>query len=558
MIIFCLAAAVMRHPRMPVIDTSYRWLYLHADLSKQPELDKSIKTIDEAAHVGYNGVVFEDPQMESGPTVTPAYNTALQSVVTEAKKQNIELIPAIAPIGSPDAFLARDPSLAESMPCRNVRYTVTNGVMKGSDPAIPIVNGTFDAFTGEVPNGFTATHQQDVKVGPDTAVKHGGASSLRVDGQPTSKAGQGGVTYKQTLVLRPWHQYRISVWTKANNSAGAALNLSILSATGHPIAFLDWNNTPDWTKNDLIFNSQDDGSTTLSIVVQPLPNSQIWIDDLTLEDVGFLNITRRANCPVIIHGDDGVIYREVTDLNKLIDPFYPSGAFSGIYDIVHPAPTPTVSPLSRIHEGQTVLLDFYAPIIVGGRATICPSESKTRAALRSEIQKVIGLIHPHTVLLNVSNVRSLGWDPGCEASGMTAGEIIAKFMRDETILVHSFDKTIQIATFSDMFDPNGNALDQFFLMKGSATDSIDGVSKDTLILNCNYLHPTESLGFFAGQGYTQILWGFNDNVNPTIPIADWEKIASSLQGIKGFAYATTAGDYSHLADFKKSATDAAK
>jgi len=135
---------------------------------------------------------------------------------------------------------------------------------------------------------------------------------------------------------------------------------------------------------------------------------------------------------------------------------------------------------------------------------------------------------------------------------------VAKFVADECALVRSVDKSIQIATFSDMFDPNQNALDQFFLMKGSAAGSIKGVPKDAIIANCNFLHPSESLGFFEEQGFKQILWGYNDNADHIIPVSDWAKLASGKPGIKGFAYVTRSDDYTHLADFKQAATGGPK
>jgi len=562
MLTLCLATAIFGFSHsshgLASIDTSYKWFYLQADLSKQPDVDKATKAIDSAAQAGYNGVIFEDATLETGPTVTPAYNAALQQIVGQAKRLNIELIPSISPIGSAEAFLSRDPSIVESMPCKSVRFTLTTGLLKPSEPVTPIVNGGFDAFTGDLPTGFTGTHQLDVKVAQDTAVKHGGASSLRVDGQPTSVAGKGGVAYKQALVVRPWHQYRISIWTKATKAVGASLDLSILSSAGRQIGFMRWNNTPDWTKNDMLFNSQDETNASLSIVVQPVPDAQVWLDDLTFEDVGLLNITRRGNCPVVIRGDDGVIYNEGLDVNKVVDPFYTPANWTGRFDISHATPTPTVGPISRIHEGQSVLMDYYAAAIVDGGATICPNESRTRAALRAEVKKVVGLTHPHFVLLKISNVRALGWDPGCEATGLTAGEIISKFVKDETGLIRSVDKSVQIVLPSDMFDPNDNALDQFFLMKGSAAGSIKGVPKDAIILNSNFTHPAESLGFFAGQGYQQVLWGYNDNADHIKSISDWEKIAGNMQGIKGYAYVTRTGDYSHLTDFSQFAAAGAR
>jgi len=326
------------HGQVP-IDTTYRWFLLSTYTPRDADVVSALKSIDDAGAAGYNGVVFQDLSLASRTTITPAHLANIQKLLAEAKKMNIEVIPMTAPLGQD--LLDQDPSLAESMPCRNVRFTLTNGQFKPSDPVPPIINGGLETFAGTVPTGFKGgNHGPDVAVFQDTAVHHGGASCMRIEGQPTSKNGTAGVWMEQPLKVLPWHNYRASIWSKSTNASGSGVYLNVLTTSGLQIGFPNWHDSADWVRSDTVFNSEGNTDLTLVLGVQPVPTAKIWLDDVTFDNAGLLNITRRDDCPVNIRGDDGTIYNEGADIAPLLDGFHSKGMGPGHLEVEHDAPPP--------------------------------------------------------------------------------------------------------------------------------------------------------------------------------------------------------------------------
>ena len=557
MLLLCLASILLSARCQSPAQTSpvmtYRWFQLEVNLLKPGDLDKALKTIEAASVAGYNGVIFKDSTLQSGAKYSPAYITALSQVTAEAKKMSVEFIPSVAPIGSATGLLQGKLSLAESMPYKNVHFTVTGGHLKPSDPVGPITNGGFDTIAGDLPTGFKAAAHPGVAAFLDTAVKHAGAGALRIEAQATIQPANQ-VMYEQSVSVVPWHQYRLGIWTKTATAQKALVTLKPLSTTGVLLAYHNWVNTPDWAKSVMVFNSQDNTQINIQLLVQPMAaNAKIWIDDLAIEDVGILNITRRDDCPLVIRGDDGTIYNEYVDVDDVNDTFIPPGTTTPQLDITHDPKPPIVLGNSRLRETQQIVMDYYAAILVDNKPTICFNSPPARALLRSEIKRVIALTHPHFMFFDIANVKALGWDPGCENTAKTTGEMLSDFLKNETANVHAIDPKIKISTYTNMYDPNANSKDSYFYAKGGTSGSIIGVPKDTIFLNDNFANGLPSLGFFARLGYPQILLGFFDNAAEVPTIDKWEKTSTGLKGIMGFGYISPSGDYSHLPDFFKTA-----
>jgi len=213
-------------------------------------------------------------------------------------------------------------------------------------------------------------------------------------------------------------------------------------------------------------------------------------------------------------------------------------------------PPPAVLSNSRLHEGQSVLMDYYSAALTrDGGPALCVNTPKAKALLKQQIERSIGIIHPHFLFLSDSEDRVMGWDPACEATGLNAAGLLSKLVRDETAMAKAIDPSIQIVLYNDMFDPFQNSKDTYYLDKGGTAGSINGVPKDTIFVNWNFPHTIESLNFFSRLGYRQIIFGFYDNRDGAIPIDKWEKMVSGIPGIKGFGYASWIQDYSQLGQF---------
>lgn len=470
----------------------------------------------------------------------------------EAKKMNVDLIPSILQLeGAP--ILARDPSLVESIPYRHERFVVTGGMLKSAESPLPIVNGGFEAFTGELPTGFKGVHKDDLALFQDKAMKHAGVSSLRVEGKKPGAT----MTFTQSLVVEPWHHYRLAIWSQTADPQGttipSSLQMNVLSSANVSIGDPQWRPTAAWAMSSTAFNSQDDITVTLSLTISPAVNGKIWVDDLTIADIGLVNVTRRPDCPLLARGDDGVIYNEGVNFARIKDPYLAPGFGPGHFDVTHDLPPLPLTPVTRLQEGQAVNIDFYAAELRDGQPSICINERKARNLFKEDIKRVISLMHPRFLFFDADHVDVLGWDEACEASGRPAGQMVAKFIRDETAAAKKIDPTIQIVTCDDMLDlaplPPADAL----FIKGGLGEIIDGLPKGTLILNRNHLKSADALKVIAKHGFVQVLCCSLDKSAGDPPIATIEKLAFGVPGIGGFSYFTQTDDYSHLGEFFKSA-----
>ena len=77
-------------------------------------------------------------------------------------------------------------------------------------------------------------------------------------------------------------------------------------------------------------------------------------------------------------------------------------------------------------------------------------------------------------------------------------------------IVRDLDPKANIVIWSDMFDPNHNAVDRYYAVNGSLKGSWEGLPADVTIVNWNSGKAADSLKFFAGRGHKQILAGFYD------------------------------------------------
>jgi len=103
----------------------------------------------------------------------------------------------------------------------------------------------------------------------------------------------------------------------------------------------------------------------------------------------------------------------------------------------------------------------------------------------------------------------------------------------------------RVHVWSDMFDPAHNAVERYYLVRGSW----DGLPPSVVIINWISGHADESLPFFAGRGHKQVLAGYYDG--DPLRIGLWLAEARKVQGVIGVMYTTWKHDYSKLEEFAK-------
>ncbi len=242
-----------------------RLFYVQMNLQVAENADRLVDLIGRAEEAGYNGFVLADYKLNVLDRVPEHYFTNVARVKAAARAAGIEIIPAVFPIGYSAGLLAHDPNLAEGLPVVAAPFVV-QGHEAVLDPqsAPQLENGDFENADGDRFAGFRYQDDVGVATHADRAVRHGGTTSLRIQG--LSLGGNRRVI--QPVAVRPFACYRLSAWVKTQNVADpGSFRLLAIGAgkDARPLTFLEGGVKPtqDWARLDVVFNSLDNDAVNL-------------------------------------------------------------------------------------------------------------------------------------------------------------------------------------------------------------------------------------------------------------------------------------------------------
>jgi hypothetical protein len=537
------AAAVLFPP------LKYRWVYLQTNFFTPNNVEAAIELTHRAARDGYNGIVYCDSKIQSLDPFPDFYKKAVNRFRAVAKSENIEVIPGIRPVGYADGMLHLDPSLIESLPCKNVAFTVHGGQLT-PDLTNFFVNGDFTRFKGDTLQGLTYQDAIGKATFVDRQVEHGGTPSLRIDDPKNASDSHGNCRLVEALTLQPFHQYRVSFWAKSQNFESASdFRVLALKPDGSSLSFqnVDLQPTQGWTQHSVVFDSLDNPDVKIYIGVWGGKSGKMWLSSISVTDAGFLNVDRRALCPVEMTDSAGRRLREGIDYAKVVDPGFGSIPYAGEFDFQHPSPLINVLN-GALKEGDLVTASYDAATATdSGKTSLCLADPKTPQMEKAEIARAEDLFHSAGYLVEQDEMRVQGWCGACAQSGKTTAQLLA----DDIHRSVGFLNGKQAFIWSDMFDPFHNAAPNYYLCKGSLVGTWKGLPPGTIILNWNSGHAVESLSFFHQLGLGQILAGYYDA--PVENIKPWLKEAKSIGNLQGVMYTTWTGNYGDLESFAKAA-----
>lgn len=537
---FCIASSVL----------PYRWVYVQTNLQVPKNADMLIELIPRAKRAGYNGIVLADTKLQRLDSVPDWYFANARRLLAKAKENQIDLIPAIWPMGYASAMLGHDVNLIEGMPVQKAPFVVHGSEARPEDESNLLANGGLEQTAQGKLAGLSMQDGPGVSSIPDPQVKHEGAQSIRMENfHQGNEAGNARLVW--TVPVRPHRQYRISAWVKTQDLRGY-VQVTALDETGRSLTINDLplTGTRDWSQIQMSFNSLQNRQVRLYIGVWGGKAGRIWWDDVKLQDGGLLNVLRRAGCPVEVASDKGETFTEGKDYARIEDPKLGATPWAGEYEAEHQSPSLRILPNSRIKNGQRLLVSFFhAKTGPNNQAAICLSEPKTAEVMRDELQRVADLFHPKGFFWSHDEIRVGGWCAACLKTGLTPGGILAANARLGAQIQNRIQKGSEIYVWSDMFDPFHNAVDNYYLTNGTLAKSWEGLSKDAIVVNWNSGKAKDSLSFFAHRGNRQILAGYYDS--PTENFKPWLAEAAKVQGVVGVMYTTWVGNYDDLEAFAK-------
>ena len=524
-----------------------RWFYAAHNLLVDKSVDDLVALIGRAGKSGYNGVLLADYKFNILERMPPNYFRNVARVREAATKAGIEIVPGVFPIGYSDGLLAHDPNLAEGLPVKDAPFVVKGGeAVLEPDPAAQVRNGDLEDVRGNVFAGFSFQDDPGVTTFADRAVVHHGKVSCRMQ----DVAGRN-CRLTQRVKVRPHACYRFSCWVKTEELRPAnAFRLLVLSTGkgGRPLTFHDAGLKPtqDWAPVDVVFNSLDESEVQVYAGQWGGQGGKLWLDELTLEELPLVNVLRRDGCPLLVTSPDGkTVYEEGKDFQPVRDPKLGQEPYAGEYSFHHPGPALRLTPDSRIKDGDRLRVSWYHPIITeGSQVMCCLTEPKVYDLLRDQARRVNDLFHPQTFFLSHDEIRVANWCRSCQATGETPGELLAANVRRCVEIIKEVSPKARVVVWSDMFDPNHNAHDNYYLVNGTLEGSWKGLPEDVVLANWNGDKARESLRFFADRGHTQIIAGYYDDGLDNIK--KWEEAAQGVPRVTGFMYTTWQHRYDDL------------
>jgi hypothetical protein len=530
-----------------------RWVYVMTNLQVNANADKLIALIERSAKAGFNGLVLADYKLNVLDRVTQDFFKNLARVQKVAGAAGVELIPAVFPIGYSDGLLAHDPNLAEGVPVDRAPFVVRGRqAVLDPRPAVALNNGDLEESTGDRFPGFGFQDEPGGDTFADANVAHHGCRSCRMaaDGPSPNRR------LVQQVPVRPHACYRISAWVKtAGLSIPSSFRLLAISAGrkgGRSLTFAEGGIEPtqDWKRIEVVFNSLDHDAVNVYAGLWGQGKGTLWIDELAVEELGLVNVLRRPGCPLTVTSDDGrTVYIEGRDFEPVADPKLGQVPFAGEYDTEHAPAALRITPRSRIRDGQRLRVSWYHPILtVGGQVMCCPSEPKTYELLRVQARKVNDLMAPRTFFMSHDEIRVLNWCKACTDRHLTPGQILADNVKRCVAILHDVNPKAEIITWSDMFDPNHNAVKEYYLVNGTLEGSWEGLPSSVTIANWNGGKARPSLEFFAGRGHRQLIAGYYD-VDDLSGFTPWDAAAKDVKGVDGFMYTTWSAKFKLLEEY---------
>lgn len=498
--------------------------------------------LERSAKAGYTGAVLS-AGLDSLGRKSPDYFRRLGEVKAACERLGLELIPSVFSVGYGGGALGYNRHLAEGLPVQDALFVADDreARFEPEDP-VGLRNGGFEEHRGDRFDGY-AFHDQPGEVSfADTAVRHSGESSIRLENFTSNPHGHGRVM--QEVAVKPWRCYRVSLWARAENLAPTSgFQMSVLAGE-RSLAPRTFNlpATGDWRQLVLVFNSFTFDKVRLYAGMWQGRSGRLWLDDWSIEEIGPMNVLHRPGTPVVVRSEDGdTTFVEGRDYRPLEDPRFTP------WNVDHEAPTLKLLEGGRIKPGRRLRVSWYHPMLIhDSQVTLCMAEPELYEIYDREARLLAEHFQPRRVLLNMDEVRMGGTCKACEGSNMA--ELLGECITRQVASLRRYRPDVQVMIWSDMLDPNHNARDNYYLVQGSFEGSWRQVPKDLIIAVWGGTLRESSLRFFGDEGFPVLASCYYDADNLD-EVRRWRAAASALPNVQGFMYTTWQKRYALLEDF---------
>lgn len=510
------ASAPPAAPDLGPLALREKWVYYPLDLSQKVNVDKLIGLMDRAAKVGFTTFLLEDPNFGRLPLMDDVYFSYLERVKAAAAERKIDLVPAMFQIGHSENLLSQDPNLAEGLPVRDQRFVVRGGTARlEADPAVTL-RPEWD--------------HRDATVGPDWVVRDPKGKLARV---------------WQKVRVSPFRQYHVTIRIRTKDFKGTPRIVVFGGGRMLNYNFQGVKPTQDWTVHHAVFNSLGSAEVRVAFGCWDGETGEAAFADPTIEETAFVNLLRRPGAPLVVKNGDDVL-TEGSDFRRLADPkLGREEDLPGGYSEWHEPPALKTG----LPDGTRLAVSYYHMLRFpdGGQVMICPSEPKTLDLLRDQARRLHRIFHAKAYFMSHDEMRVCNWDPACTKRNLTSGQIFADNVKTCIRILRDVSPSSQIYVWSDMFDPNHNAHDNYYLARGGMDRTWEGLDPDVVVATWFFDKRDESLAWFSSRGHRTLIAGYYDQKPERAK--DWLDAASRSKGTIGIMYTSWYDKYEDLETF---------
>jgi len=250
------------------------------------------------------------------------------------------------------------------------------------------------------------------------------------------------------------------------------------------------------------FNSKDYDRVTISVAPSRGQSGKFWLDDLQIEEIGMVNLLRRAGTPVTVRGEkSGTVYEEGRDYAELSDP-------ERNFRFDHDGPAIKLLPQSRIKEGERLRVSFYhGTHVYDSQTTVCMSEPETYEIWRTNARLIHEHLAPKKYFFHMDEIRAGGTCKACKDRNIPMAQILGDCITKAYNIIREVNPKAEIFIWSDMIDPIHNASDHrpyYYHVDENYYGSWNYIPKDLIIACWWHRMRNESLAYFSELGYRTI------------------------------------------------------
>lgn len=510
------SSAAPAAPELGPLSLQEKWVYYPLDLEQSKNVDKLIGLMDRAVKAGFNTILLEDPNFGRLPLMDAEYFQHLDRVKAAAAERRLDLVPAMFQIGHSENLLSQDPDLAEGLPVRDQLFVVRGGAARvEADPPV--------AFRPD-------WDHRDATMSADWVVKDPAGKLARV---------------WQKVRVSPYRQYHVSVRIRTKDFKGTPRIVVLGGGRMLNFNLQGVKPTQDWTEHHAVFNSLGDREVRVSFGAWDGETGEAAFAEPKIEETGLVNVLRRPGTPLVVKGPGDEPLKEGTDFPYVRDPKLGREDLPGGYSEWHEVPViPTSMP-----DGTKLRVSYYHMLRFpdGGQVMICPSEPKTVQLLRDQAKRLHQIFHAKAYFMSHDEMRVCNWDLSCARRGMTSGQIYADNVKTCIGFLRELSPSSTIYVWSDMFDPNHNAHDHYYLARGGMHGTWEGLDPDVVVATWFYDKRLESLQWFRSLGNRTLIAGYYDQKPERA--SDWLEAASKSKGTIGIMYTSWYDRYEDLETF---------